>query len=84
MLPMGPGIKRTSRQDMPGKPRLGQDKTTALTEEGEDKLRRLVGDRERLGAQLLLDLQRLKTGAFLRKIRIDQVRYPLLDHIVAI
>src|SRR3954469_4586530 len=44
-----------------------------LAEQGENGLRRLVGDGQRLDAQLLLDLQRLEMGTFLRHVGVDQV-----------
>ena len=44
-----------------------------LLEQRQDGLRRLVRNRQGLHAQLLLDLQRLQLGAFLRHVRVDQV-----------
>ena len=37
------------------------------------RLRRLVGDRQSLDAELLLDLQRLQLRAFLRHVGIDEI-----------
>lgn len=53
-----------------------------LAEQAHDGLRRLVGDRQRLDAQLLLDLQRLELGAFLGQVRVDQVTDRAFDHVV--
>ena len=36
-------------------------------------LRRLIGDRQRLDAQLLLRLQRLEPGAFFREVGVDKI-----------
>ena len=44
-----------------------------LLEQRQDGLRRLIGDRQSLDAQLLLDLQRLQPGAFLRHVGVHQV-----------
>src|SRR6201985_530291 len=44
-----------------------------LVEQRQDGLRRLVGDRQSLNAQLLLDLQRLQRRAFLRHVGVDQL-----------
>src|SRR3569623_1525337 len=43
-----------------------------LLEQRQDGLRRLIGDRQGLNAPLLLALQRLQLGAFLRLVRGDQ------------
>src|SRR5260221_9674588 len=44
-----------------------------LTEQGEDGARTLVGDRQRLHAELLLGLQRLEVGALGREVGVDQL-----------
>src|ERR1700757_3250069 len=41
-----------------------------LAEQGQDGARALVGDRQRLDAQLLLGLQRLEIGALGREVRV--------------
>jgi hypothetical protein len=52
---------------------------TELAEERQDQRRRLVGDRESLRAELLLDLQRLEAGRFLRQVSVDEVADALFD-----
>ena len=42
-------------------------------EQREQSLRALIGDRESLDTELLLDLEGLQLGAFLGEIRVDQV-----------
>ena len=44
-----------------------------LAEQRENGLRRLIGDRQSLNAQLLANLQGLQLGAFLRQIGVNQV-----------
>src|SRR5689334_9388754 len=44
-----------------------------LPEERQHCRRRLVGDRQRLNAELLLCLQRLQAGTFLRQVGVDEV-----------
>src|SRR5258707_3302065 len=44
-----------------------------LFEERQDDLRRLVGDRKRLGAELLLHLQGLQPRALPGQVRVDQI-----------
>ena len=44
-----------------------------LPEQRQDRGRALVGDRQRLDAQLLLGLQGLQLGARLREVGVDQV-----------
>ena len=46
---------------------------SGLAEQRQDRLRRLVGDRQSLDAKLLLDLQGLQRGAFLGHVGVDQV-----------
>ena len=59
----------------------GDPGRTNLAEERQDGLRRLVGDGERLDTQLLLDLQRLESCAFLGQVGIDQIANSLLQRI---
>src|SRR6185312_10850781 len=56
-----------------GARRSGPPPRTRLAEERDDGLRRLVGDRQRLHAQLLLDLQRLEHRALVGHVGVDQV-----------
>src|SRR5689334_22631505 len=44
-----------------------------LAEQRQDRLRRLIGDRQSLYAELLLDLQRLQRCAFVRHVGVDQL-----------
>src|SRR5450756_453210 len=43
-----------------------------LLEQGQQALRRLIGDRQRLSTELLLDLQRLQQRRLLGEVGIDQ------------
>src|SRR5690349_19352231 len=45
----------------------------------QDRLRRAVGDRQRLDAELLLDLQRLEAGRFLVHVGIDELADTAVD-----
>src|SRR5690606_40335600 len=53
-------------------PEAGLGSRSAL-EQRQDDLRRLIGDRQRLRAQLLLNVQRLQARACARHVRTDQV-----------
>ena len=64
-----------------GRPLRGRPFVPELAEERQDQRRRLVGDREGLRAQLLLDLQRLEAGAFFRQVSVDEVADALLDDV---
>src|ERR1700761_1305056 len=81
MVPFAPG--RTSYSyDRPYRLALGgafllieevRRPCRGLAEQGENGLRRLIGDRQSLNAKLLTDLQGLQLGALLRHVRVDQV-----------
>src|SRR4051794_32988174 len=74
----GKGQKKNRRPEgrrRVGKSRLGR----RLAEEREDRARLLVGDRQRLDAELLLGLQRLEVGALLGEVGIDQGRHAGLE-----
>src|SRR5690606_29490228 len=81
----GPGPVRTGTQARPDSPAPAGDrdrsrppapslglKNLAAAEQRQDDLRRLVGDRQRLRAQLLLDLQGGESRAFLGQVGVDQ------------
>ena len=53
----------------------------AAAEQRQDDLRRGVGDRQRLGAELLLHLQGLKARAFLGEVGVHQVADAGVEHI---
>ena len=61
-------------------PRRGRPgfQNSPLLEQAEQGLRRRVGERECLSAQLLADLQRCQLCQFLRKVRITSYPRPLL------
>lgn len=52
-----------------------------LAEQRHDRLRRLVGDRQRLDTELLLDLEGLQLGAFLGEVGVDQITDRGLDDV---
>ncbi len=51
---------------------VNEGRSKSAAEQPQDDLRPLVGDREGLDAQLLLDLQGLQPGALLGEIRINE------------
>src|SRR6185437_11384221 len=55
-----------------------------LLEEAEKDRGRLVGDRKRLNAQLLLGLQRLEIRAFLRQVGVHQVAHAHVDRVLQV
>src|SRR5581483_6273572 len=55
---------------------------SGLSEQAEQDGRRLVGDRERLNAQLLLGLQRLEVRAFLRQVGVHEVADARVDRVL--
>lgn len=59
----------------------GGDSCPGLAEQGHDGLGRLVGDRQGLDAELLLDLECLQLGALLGEVRVDQIADRGLDDI---
>lgn len=63
-----PAVWGKTRETAAAAPRV----EARLTEQAEDDLRTLVGNTERLHAELLLDLQRLQLGTFLCEIGVDQ------------
>ena len=50
-----------------------------LTEQGQNVLRTLVGDRQRLDAELLLCLQSLETGRFLVHVSVNQLTHTTVN-----
>src|SRR6478736_1436367 len=50
-----------------------------LAEERQDRLRVAVGDRQRLDAELLLDLQSLEAGRFLVHVGVDELADAAVD-----
>ncbi|KAI1692467.1 hypothetical protein Ddc_23592 [Ditylenchus destructor] len=56
----------------------------ALAEERQKRLRRLVGNRQRLHAQLLLNLKRLKISRLLGQVGINKVADTRRDHVVQV
>src|SRR5215471_5070977 len=67
------GQKKNRRRGSRRRQQSRQRRGFGLSEQGQDGARALVGDRQRLDAELLLGLQRLQVGALRREIRIDQL-----------
>ena len=70
---MGKGRLRVSRKRPFSLVLRNVRRALAAAEQRQDDLRRLVGDRQGLSAELLLDLQRLQLGRFLGEVSVDQV-----------
>src|SRR6185312_14100076 len=68
-----PARKKKSGARAPLFPSSPKEIFFLAVEQRQDGLRRLVGDRESLNAELLLDLQGLQHGAFLRHVGVDQL-----------
>src|SRR6185295_15581571 len=73
---------RRTRTHGRGAVRAPRPWTGRLTEEAQQDRRGLVGDRERLDAQLLLGLQSLQASAFLRQVGVDEVAHAGVDGVL--
>src|SRR6185436_13525343 len=56
----------------------------SAAEQRQDRLRVAVGDRQRLNAELLLDLKGLQTGRLLVHVGIDQCADALVDRVAQV
>ena len=73
-------VKEASRASSPWR-RVGAPRASAALEELENCARPGIGDRQRLHAELLLDLERLQVGAFLGEVSVDQVAETFLENV---
>src|SRR5439155_18212106 len=65
--------KKNRRQQSRRRCRSSRERGLGLAEQGEDGARALVGDRQRLNAELLLRLQSLQVGALGREVGVDEL-----------